>query len=592
MINCEPKVKILADSISEKGIRLTTFELEYWRAIHCFHKDTELLVDYNNDRFFMKIPEVCKLLEENKDLKVAAYHENNDITFEKPVATIAKPFKGKLISILNHRQISFAVTPEHRLYVGSRKAKGDKWEIIQAKELDGNTQKRFLKAGNVVDGYSSITELQAELLGFFIGDGTLTAQGKCVFHLKKERKKIYLENLLDVLGITYVKSEYKDNIFGYSFYQPTWFPKDCYINKEKNIPSIITTAIPNIIRKFLYGIWFSDGDTTKTDCIILNTSSPYVAHKLSALAAMSGSSINVTHRFDNGMYKLTNSKSTKPVWRKDKYPISYIDYDDNVYCVTVSTGLLVSRFNGITNILGNCELLTHRVFSRNARSSRATPIKVNIQNVKDNPWGPRHWTTENKGMVSQGELPATAAQQLDEVWLQLARGTATFAEQLGYMNIHKQITNRLLEPFSSIQVVLSATDFKNFFKLREDSHAQPEMQDLTKAMHKAMYYSEPELVKEGEWHLPYVTGEEKASLDIEVLKDISVARCARVSYKAFDGSSTVEKDLELAKKLKENKHMSAFEHIATPAPEGGYLQSNFRGWNQYRKFIPDECVVE
>lgn len=238
------------------------------------------------------------------------------------------------------------------------------------------------------------------------------------------------------------------------------------------------------------------------------------------------------------------------------------------------------------------EIMTHRVFSRNARSSRATPIKVNIQNVKDNPWGPRHWTTENKGMVSQGELPATAAQQLDEVWLQLARGTATFAEQLGYMNIHKQITNRLLEPFSSIQVVLSATDFKNFFKLREDSHAQPEMQDLTKAMHKAMYYSEPELVKEGEWHLPYVTGEEKASLDIEVLKDISVARCARVSYKAFDGSSTVEKDLELAKKLKENKHMSAFEHIATPAPEGGYLQSNFRGWNQYRKFIPDECVVE
>lgn len=238
------------------------------------------------------------------------------------------------------------------------------------------------------------------------------------------------------------------------------------------------------------------------------------------------------------------------------------------------------------------EIMTHRVFSRNARSSRATPIKVNIQNVKDNPWGPKHWTIEDKSMVAKNEMPASALSQIEDVWLQMARGTATFAEQLGYLNLHKQIVNRIIEPYSSIQVVLSATDFKNFFKLREDSHAQPEMQDLAKAMHKAMYDSEPVLLHEGEWHLPYVNQEEKNTLDIDTLKDISVARCARVSYKAFDGSSTIEKDLELTKKLKENKHMSAFEHIATPAPEGGYLYSNFRGWNQYRKFIPDECVIE
>lgn len=238
------------------------------------------------------------------------------------------------------------------------------------------------------------------------------------------------------------------------------------------------------------------------------------------------------------------------------------------------------------------QVMSHRSFSRNARSSRATPIKVNIENAKNNPWGPKHWTINGSGMVAKGELPASAAQQMDEVWLQMARGTGTFAEQLGYMNIHKQIVNRLLEPYSSIQVILSATDFSNFFKLREDSHAQPEMQDLARAMRKAMFDSEPKKLTEGEWHLPYITDEERNTLDIDTLKDVSVARCARVSYKAFDGSSTIEKDLELAKQLKENKHMSAFEHIATPAPDGGYFPSNFRGWNQYRKFIPDEYVKD
>lgn len=238
------------------------------------------------------------------------------------------------------------------------------------------------------------------------------------------------------------------------------------------------------------------------------------------------------------------------------------------------------------------EIMTHRVFSRNARSSRATPIEKNIDIAKNNPWGPAHWGLNQKGMEAVTELTGQAASMAAESWKAIALGSAQLAELLSRQQIHKQIVNRLLEPFNSIQVVLSATDFKNFFHLRESEHAQPEMQDLAKAMHRAMYDSEPRLLKVGEWHLPYITDEDRKTADIETLKDVSAARCARVSYKAFDGSSSIEEDLQLAARLKANKHMSAFEHIATPAPEGGYLSSNFRGWNQYRKFIPDEAIQE
>ena len=233
------------------------------------------------------------------------------------------------------------------------------------------------------------------------------------------------------------------------------------------------------------------------------------------------------------------------------------------------------------------ELNTHRVFSRSSRSSRATPIERNIQQVKTNPWGPRHWNMNQKGM--QGiDKPLTNEEisQFEYEWTKAAKEAAKQAENLNMLGLHKQIVNRVLEPFMSIQTVLTATEFDNFYELRISPLAQPEMRDLAESMKIAQDSSEPQILTYEEWHLPYISEREKELYPVDILKKVSAARCARVSYKLFNGSTSVEDDLMLAKHLLENKHMSPFEHQATPVggDDDGYYVSNLIGWNQLRKY--------
>jgi hypothetical protein len=87
----------------------------------------------------------------------------------------------------------------------------------------------------------------------------------------------------------------------------------------------------------------------------------------------------------------------------------------------------------------------------------------------------------------------------------------------------------------------------------------------------------------GEWHLPLVQDDER-SMPIEELKKVSAARCARVSYLTHDGKRDIEKDIELCERLRSDRHLSPFEHVATPSSEAD-LHANFRGWVQMRKEI-------
>ena len=239
------------------------------------------------------------------------------------------------------------------------------------------------------------------------------------------------------------------------------------------------------------------------------------------------------------------------------------------------------------------ELMTHRVFSRCAQSSRATPIDTVINNIKSGAWGPAHWGMNQAGMTAKEEINPMMTSSCQFLWEQTATAIANSVEMISKQTgLHKQILNRMLEPYTSINVVLTATDFKNFFKLRLDEHAQPEMQDLARAMKNAMDNSTPKSLQYGEWHLPYITVWDTMGNTIEDLCKISAARCARVSYKAYDGSSSVEADIKLADKLINDKHMSPLEHVATPAEPDKYIASNFRGWNQYRKYQTEEAVQE
>lgn len=231
------------------------------------------------------------------------------------------------------------------------------------------------------------------------------------------------------------------------------------------------------------------------------------------------------------------------------------------------------------------ELNTHRVFSRSTSSSRAIPVQKMIEMVRSEPAMPVHWGKNQSGMQAKEELTEAHLEQAKELWLKAASQAAETAEQMMGIGLHKQVANRVLEPFQWVSTVVTATEWENFYHLRTHPDAQPEIQKLAKMMLQAHQDSIPKLVKRGEWHLPYIQEELRKNTDPEVLTKYSAARCARCSYNKHDGSDPdIEDDLRLFNLLvdRQDKHASPLEHQATP--DSPYsVWGNLIGWKQFRK---------
>lgn len=230
----------------------------------------------------------------------------------------------------------------------------------------------------------------------------------------------------------------------------------------------------------------------------------------------------------------------------------------------------------------------HRAFSSNAASSRAIPVEKLITFVRETPFTPQQFGMNKAGMVAGESFDYETNRNLQEIWHRAAEMAAYHAETLMKKGVHKQWANRLLEPFLMTDVVVTATDWDNFFKLRLAEDSQPEMQTVAACMKDCIDKSIP---RESRWHLPYVDYPQILSKTLEEddafpkLACISAARCARVSYNNHDGSKTVEsKDLELASKLLEHGHMSPFEHCAMESG-ASYREANFVGWKSYRRML-------
>lgn len=228
------------------------------------------------------------------------------------------------------------------------------------------------------------------------------------------------------------------------------------------------------------------------------------------------------------------------------------------------------------------ELMTHRAFSRNASSSRAIPVRRMLQQVEMSPVVPWHWGSNKPGMQAGADVPDDAKRQGEELWRKAATSAAYFANEISQLGVHKQICNRLLEPFQLMKTLVTATEWDNFYELRLHEDAEPHFRDLAVAMRRAMDASLP---IQREVHTPYVDADLRIASGetISRLCMVSSARCARVSYMNHDGSSPDEdKDLGLATRLLTSKHMSPFEHAAI-ADDGWH--ANFYGWRSYRTFL-------
>lgn len=243
------------------------------------------------------------------------------------------------------------------------------------------------------------------------------------------------------------------------------------------------------------------------------------------------------------------------------------------------------------------QLNKHRAFSNNAASSRAIPVAKMIEQVVNDPVIPIHWGANQAGMVADKELSEADIQECRHLWLSARDAAVEYAKMFADKGLHKQVANRLLEPFMWSDVLITATEWDNFFELRLAHDSQPEMQELARLMKQVMDASTPAYTQ---FHLPYVREQEvlewQARNDLSEMyvnvegffyfTNVSAARCARVSYRNHDNTECViEKDIQLADTLRKSKHFTPFEHQAIWIGEVAQNTANFRGWQSRRIFL-------
>jgi len=255
------------------------------------------------------------------------------------------------------------------------------------------------------------------------------------------------------------------------------------------------------------------------------------------------------------------------------------------------------------------ELNTHRVLSRNSASSRAIPFAKMLEMVKKTPFMPIQWMKDHSGM--QGNEFFTEESEIEAVkgaWLEARDNAVASAEKLSGLGLSKQFVNRGLEAYMYHTVILTSTEWENFFALRAHEAAEIHIQKLAFLMLEEMNNSTPKLLQIGEWHIPFGENMDELALEksmptiqpaslnwhqehMQNLKvKVAVARCARVSYTVVGEEGkpdNYENDIKLHDRLLGMGHLSPFEHCAQCTDNEGW-SGNFQGWTQYRKILPNE----
>jgi thymidylate synthase ThyX len=267
------------------------------------------------------------------------------------------------------------------------------------------------------------------------------------------------------------------------------------------------------------------------------------------------------------------------------------------------------------------ELNTHRMLSKNSASSRAIPVSRMIELIDENPAMPVHWGQNQAGMSAKMELSELHRDAVKSAWIAAKDMALTFVRVLNSVGLHKQVANRIAEPWQRMKTVISGTEWDNLLWLRDHEDAQPEFAELARCVRLAMEQSKPVLLQRGEWHLPYIKSEHingwlryyDSNGDELSLTDaikISTSCCAQVSYRRLDESR--DKALAIYDRLigADRKHFSPFEHQAMPIAaehvfegfqqitgvshidkKGNLWSGNLRGWVQHRKILEEQDAI-
>lgn len=559
-------VEIIKDSYNpEFSSRITTMILEYPRIVHCFDEQTEVLAQIGDSAPEFMSFKKAKVL----GAFIGQYEKDSGkISFVNPIDSVESFGKHRMVRFEKNK-FSLSVTDKHRMLVDKRTT-GNEFvpEVWLAEDFLGDYKMCRVRQSGSFEENQTMSKEEIALSIWYAADGHEPAVGdKVQFHLRKKRKVDAIVSLLTSLGIEYEISNYGID-FVIRFNKPSWV-KDCYTEDgQKKIPDQAMFMNNETYTFCKKAILESDGSVVNND---FNSTSVKFAEQVQVLAHLHNDSMNLCSygkdatRLYKSKFKDTNYISL----RKDKDEFYEEDFSGTVYCVTVPSSFIMVRRKGVVFISGNCELMTHRLFSRNASSSRAIPVSKVIEQVQNNPAMPVRFGKNQAGMQDAGEYESSDAVKL--LWIESAKNSCSAASVMNDMKAHKQVINRILEPYQFIRVCVTSTNWNNWFNLRNHHDADPTIHALAELMDKAMQDSEPQMLWPLHWHIPFVTdvveGKEQSFYDedsneitLEQALMISASCAAQTSYRKLDKS--LEKAGDIYKKLIETKpcHASPVEH--------------------------------
>ncbi len=260
------------------------------------------------------------------------------------------------------------------------------------------------------------------------------------------------------------------------------------------------------------------------------------------------------------------------------------------------------------------EFNTHRSASKGGASSRAIPVAKQIERVLSNPVIPIHFGKNQAGMVAESELSGEDLKEAKRLWLRAVDEVTAIAESLTSHKVHKQVVNRLLEPFSFMRMVVTGTEWDNFFWLRLHKDADPHIAELARVMLHAYQQTESVGLDDTCWHVPffdrgYWTPDIHGHYGTTAQEAInhSMSCCAQTSYRKLDMSEGKAEDIIRKLFGGDRNHSSPSENQAKPldytdgvdqptvthqSRNGDLWSNNLRGWGQYRTLIPNNNCTD
>ena len=527
---------------------------------------------------------------------VAQYDKDTgEISFVQPLVWIQNRGTHKMVEYDNRLKgrdkFSLSVTDKHRVLVDKRTT-GNTWvsEVWEADKLLTDFPCCKIRQSGLYKGATYYTAEEIALMVWFASDGSLSGD-KMMFNFVKKRKVVAVKNLLDTLGVAFSEHCY-GNYTLIKCNTLSWV-HECYDEDGfKKLPEqalYVPTGGWEIVKQALLE---SDGSVTNQD---FNTTSKTFAEQVQVLTHLNGDVMNLKYYDDGEKLRLYKSRfktrNNHILLRKDNTFFKEVMLEDTVFCVNVPTSFIVVRRDGIVHISGNCEANTHGAIEKNTSSSRAIPVSKMLDHILEQNLKPIYFGSKKSGMQAGDELTGEGLDFVKCVWGSSLESAVEYAEMLDKAGVAKEVTNRITEPYQLIKAVWSATDWENFFNLRLEKDADPNICMLAYKMYEAMSKSKPQLLRKGEYHLPYcshrniVCKDSGEVVDIEhgylevppnvrglVFKPMtleqaikySVASCAQVSYRSE--GMTLDKAEKIWNMLVKSEvvHASPLTHVATP----------------------------